>query len=688
MATIYADDVSTPTRLSDTADTSFGRPVGVVGAWLDNYETNQSGAYAFVTGENDTAIQAFLVDRDGQVTPDTALDLGFTPGRIAATGGSNGGKRLVISDPTGDRLVVYDAELTETGIEYTLMAEIVDGLNGVTSLNEVTHLETTYIYEGGYTPTHVAIATSKGDDAISVISLSDATMGDELDSWTGGWTGAAQSRVFEYAGETFVATSWSDDAVVSIHLLEDDGSLSFVDSFADSETLGGVEALAVLEEDGIIRIYAGAKTGGPAGEGALSILEFEGSSLSVQQVLTNTYGLTLDPDSVDALEVINLGGERYLVASGIGNARAYMFNIETDSLSPLFGSLSRTEDFGFYFYNSVDLDFLGRNEMNGGHGYSPMLFGVSPLSQQFNVGLFGQGGSVIDGTALDDTIYSFAGGDFIRSAGGGDWVFAGDGDNIIYTQQGNDRVWTGDGDDYVRLGRGDDDIYMRAGEDEVHGGRGENGIHYDYLNGWDGEESMMSSMVELLGVSINLGKGTAKITNGDRQIITNFQHVEGSSGRDKLIGTNDDNYIFGGSGDDKIIGKGGADELEGGDGDDNIKGGGGADEIRAGSGDDVVRGQGGADLFVFFDRDVGTKEILDFEDGTDTLRLGMFGTLEELRDASKNTKKGLKITWTYDPEEFGEEPFAVEPEQGVIFVNGLALNTLDDGDVFLTGGER
>lgn len=146
--------------------------------------------------------------------------------------------------------------------------------------------------------------------------------------------------------------------------------------------------------------------------------------------------------------------------------------------------------------------------------------------------------------------------------------------------------------------------------------------------------------------------------------------LDGGDGRDKISGDDGNDIIRGGAGKDKIKGGDGNDDIDGGEGNDEIAGGKGADVIRGGPGDDILRGNGGIDTFVFYDSDVGTSVIKDFAKGKDILALEMFTSLDDLEAASKNTKKGLKISWEHDDDGV--------IETGTIFVKGVKVKHLDD----------
>lgn len=74
--------------------------------------------------------------------------------------------------------------------------------------------------------------------------------------------------------------------------------------------------------------------------------------------------------------------------------------------------------------------------------------------------------------------------------------------------------------------------------------------------------------------------------------------IEGSPGRDRLVGTAGDDIICGLGDSDVLIGAGGNDTLYGGDGQDDLVGGPGQDSLQGDAGPDSLRGDEGDDLLV------------------------------------------------------------------------------------------
>lgn len=110
--------------------------------------------------------------------------------------------------------------------------------------------------------------------------------------------------------------------------------------------------------------------------------------------------------------------------------------------------------------------------------------------------------------------------------------------------------------------------------------------------------------------------------------------IEGTHGRDKLVGT---------AGDDEIFGLGGSDKLQGGDGDDMLFGGNGRDLLDGGAGDDHLTGGRGRDYFDFRDL-AGDDTVKDFGRG-DRIVLDRddFANVHEVFAALSETEDGVII---------------------------------------------
>ncbi|MCC0049839.1 MAG: cadherin domain-containing protein, partial [Rhodobiaceae bacterium] len=125
--------------------------------------------------------------------------------------------------------------------------------------------------------------------------------------------------------------------------------------------------------------------------------------------------------------------------------------------------------------------------------------------------------------------------------------------NTLEGNAGNDILDGGAGDDTL-LGGADDDILIGgAGSDTLTGGTGSDTADYSGST---------------LGVSVNLGAGTASGGDADGDILSEIENLTGTDQADTLIGNSGQNVLDGGAGDDTLEGGAGADTLIGGAGTD------------------------------------------------------------------------------------------------------------------------
>lgn len=104
--------------------------------------------------------------------------------------------------------------------------------------------------------------------------------------------------------------------------------------------------------------------------------------------------------------------------------------------------------------------------------------------------------------------------------------------------------------------------------------------------------------------------------------------IDGTSGNDNLVGTDNDDYIYGQGGNDILEGKRGADNLYGGDGNDNVKGGKGSDHVYGGDGVDVINGGDGNDYIY---GGAGNDTLIG-GDGKDTFYLDSLSDFDSIID--------------------------------------------------------
>jgi 2',3'-cyclic-nucleotide 2'-phosphodiesterase/3'-nucleotidase/5'-nucleotidase len=116
-------------------------------------------------------------------------------------------------------------------------------------------------------------------------------------------------------------------------------------------------------------------------------------------------------------------------------------------------------------------------------------------------------------------------------------------------------------------------------------------------------------------------------TNGRDVLVGGSRADEllGRGGNDVLRGLGGNDILRGGPGNDRLDGGAGNDVLDGGAGDDVLRGGGGNDVLDGGAGNDVLIGGGGRDLFVI-GRRPGVDTIRDFNPRQRD-RIGLLGGL-------------------------------------------------------------
>ncbi len=227
------------------------------------------------------------------------------------------------------------------------------------------------------------------------------------------------------------------------------------------------------------------------------------------------------------------------------------------------------------------------------------------------------GNNSLSGTSGKDLIKGLGGDDILLGKAGKDKLYGGDGDDQLSGGKGNDKLFGGAGEDGLVGGKGNDVLRGGADDDMLLGGRGN-----DTLKGGDGEDFVGYGLEFFFGgsqgVVVNLAKGVATDTHGNKDKLVSIENVQGTGLKDTLKGDSNANTLIGEAGNDKLFGKGGNDDLEGGEGADTLLGGKGDDSLEGGQGADILTGGEGADTFVFVSGD-GGDVITDFEVGIDSL---------------------------------------------------------------------
>lgn len=197
--------------------------------------------------------------------------------------------------------------------------------------------------------------------------------------------------------------------------------------------------------------------------------------------------------------------------------------------------------------------------------------------------IFDEEAPVLDAPVFDDrstlsTNEVILGGnnaDTLIGGTGNDDIFGFPGDDDLSGGAGNDTLVGGDGDDIVNGGAGDD--FLVAGS----------GFGFDTYDGGAGTDTLSFSST-FLGITVDLGTGTASGSEIDTDTITNIEVLIGGDGDDFLDGDAGINEIFGGAGNDIIDGSGGTDIIDGGSGDDIIGFDTSVETINGGAGTDAI----------------------------------------------------------------------------------------------------
>jgi Ca2+-binding RTX toxin-like protein len=232
----------------------------------------------------------------------------------------------------------------------------------------------------------------------------------------------------------------------------------------------------------------------------------------------------------------NRSGASYVV---FGQAMGFAANIDLSSLD---GAT------GFKLSGAAASDFSGRSVASAGDvngdGFADLIVGARGADPHGA----SSGASYVVFGKLPDTAVNRTGTDASQTLAGGDFAdtLSGlDGDDALY---GNGGIDTLDG------GLGNDTIVGGAGADAIDGGGGSNDT-----------ASYVSSAV---GVTVNLGAGTASGGDAAGDTFSSIENLTGSAQADTLTGDGNANQLDGGLGDDTLAGGAGGDAIDGGLGSD------------------------------------------------------------------------------------------------------------------------
>ena len=168
---------------------------------------------------------------------------------------------------------------------------------------------------------------------------------------------------------------------------------------------------------------------------------------------------------------------------------------------------------------------------------------------------------IVTGSSHDDSIV----GDGAANA-----FVGGAGNDSLLGAAGDDNLNGGAGNDSLDGSTGDDRLFPGPGNDILAGGTN-NPVNASPGPGGD----FVFYGAAPSGITISLTDGVA--SGEGRDLLTGFEHVQGSAFDDTIMGNDDVNYIEGGTGDDWMFGYAGNDYLGGGDGNDRADGGSGGE---------------------------------------------------------------------------------------------------------------
>jgi Ca2+-binding RTX toxin-like protein len=178
----------------------------------------------------------------------------------------------------------------------------------------------------------------------------------------------------------------------------------------------------------------------------------------------------------------------------------------------------------------------GSDALGGGPGFDVGAYDLRQASLVVEIGAPGGDGEAGEADVIDDDVES---------------VLGGSGNDVLTGADLQDNVLRGGpGADTVDGGTGDDTVDGDAGPDSLSGGGGDDTV----------------SIFGAPPVSVNLAAGSASGDGGD--LLAGFEHAEGGSHADALVGGGAPNVLTGRGGNDTLVGEGGNDLLRGNGGDD------------------------------------------------------------------------------------------------------------------------
>ena len=337
----------------------------------------------------------------------------------------------------------------------------------------------------------------------------------------------------------------------------------------------------------------------------------------------------------------------------------------------------------------------------------------------------------IYGGSGNDTLKAAVEDSVMHAFGGDDTVYGSEGNDVIYGNEGNDTIYAGNGNDYVYDGEGNDTIDGGEGNDFLYGGNDDDtyifGKNYgtDIINDTEGISTIkLADGISLADLKINAVGENAVIginDTADKLIISNFAAnpenyflqigdekvlikdnisaeenefvsgsenydyivnedktvIAGGASGDRMIGSDNDEYIFGDSGDDQLLAGDGNDVVFGGEGSDYIKVGDGDDVIDAGSGNNFIDGGKGNDVYIF-NPNFGHNTIKD-SDGENTIMFGDGFKADEIK-AYRSNWNDLLIRFDGSEDTLTIKNYCIDENARnftLVFADGTVVNAAD-----------
>ncbi|WP_025311224.1 calcium-binding protein [Roseicyclus elongatus] len=589
-------------------------------------------------------------------TGQTALDFGITD--LMVTTAADGSRVLYsTSGPTGG-LSAFDVAGAAAPdlMDFTLY----DGAWADGALHELTLFATE-------TGAELFVA-GNGEDQLTALTLSDSGTFDQLTQYQG--LDATTARILDLDQldtETLILSDAGTNTI-QVYAISPQGTLARIGTVADTETtyaanvvsldtlakddatylisacqaehgvtayriaeeglvatgsIGMAEGLGIMVPTGVqvatiegrsFVVVASAPGDGQGQSGAISILELgaDGSLTPTDHVIDTThtrFGM------VNSLEVIDVDGRIYVLAGGgddgltlftlLPNGRLQMLDVLADDFRT---GLSNVTAMATHVEGNA-LEIFVASQAEG--GITQLAIDLSRQGAQL---VAERGGGALTGTEADDILLGGAGADLLQGGAG------------------RDLIEDGAGADTLRGGAGADTFIFRAdGELDIIADF-EPGIDRIDLSGWSMlydpaqltiTSTLTGALIEWRGETLEILTTTGQsLTSGDifdaflfapnRIPTVNLplesagETIFGTSGDDRLDGSEYGDTLRGEAGDDYLFGDRGDDHLEGGNGTDTLLGGSGSDTLeatggngnllRGGAGDDVLIGGWGSDI--------------------------------------------------------------------------------------------